>query len=470
MAQILKGLFFTTSAHTGGFAQDVLYFVRQDAHGTDGYLQFNDKKYGLPSGAIDDLKQKLSDLSGATVNLKTFLGTLPEGAEGPVTDYFLGLISGLTDDVAELSGATISEVSRLDGRINELSGVTESFSAATVSELAQLRTDMTVTLEEETTTDSASTVGVDSVKKYTLKQGGAPVGVIEVPADIFVDKGTLITVNNEGRITYSQDETLYPIDKQITELIGKAGTYVAIKFKNDEQSVVYIDVTKLIDIYKVSGNSVNYLTIEGYDIATKIIDIAEAGETKTGLLDAWDVKQYVDAKGGDADRKIAELSGVTEAFSAATVAEFARVDGDIATVSGRVDELSAATVSKVVVNGYESTFANNTATVDIYASGITLGGIVSGHGADVTVTTVLDDIYGNLSRIDKAAYGGIESNDSAITVSTKSGDNPVQKISLKTEKANVDTIAAGHLELQRNTNGELFAVMYYDGDDVQPQP
>ena len=462
--RLLKGFFLTTSAHTSAFDNDVLYFVRQDAAGNDGYLQFNGKKYGLPSGAIDDLKQKLSELSGATVGLETLVGTLPPEAEGPITDYFLGRISGLTDDVAELSGATISEVSRLDGRIDELSGVTEDFSAATVSALTQLRADMTVTVTESTDTGETP-----DVKKYLLKQGETELGTIEVPADVFVDKGTLITVDNAGKVTYSQDPSQYAVGDVIEKLKDHAGTYVAIKFANDEGSVVFIDVTKLIDIYTVSGNSTDYLTIEDYKVGVKKINIADATSATTGFLDAWDAKQYIDAKGGDADEKIAELSGVTKAFSAATVAEFARVDSDIATVSGRVDELSAATVSKVVVNGYESTFDDNTATVDIYASGITLGGTVSGHSSGVTVTTVLDDIYGNLSRIDKAAYGGIESADSAITVTEKSGDNPVQKISLKTEEANGDTIAAGHLELQRNTNGELFAVMYYGGDDVQPQ-
>lgn len=399
MPQILKGLFFTTSAHSE-FAQDVLYFVRQDAEGVDGYLQFNNKKYGLPSGAI----------------------------------------SGLTE------------------KIEELSGVTEGFSAATVSALTQLRTDMTVTITESTDTGETP-----DVKKYLIKQGKTELGTIEVPADVFVDKGTLITVDSAGKVTYTQDPTQYAVGDIIEKLKDHAGTYVAIKFANDEGSVVFIDVTKLIDIYTVSGNSTDYLTIENYEVATKIIDIADATSATTGLLDAWDVKQYVDAKGSAADEKIAELSGVTSGFSASTVTEIQRIDGDIAEVSGH-------TVREVVVNGSKSTFANNTATVEVFASAVTIGETVSGHQANATVTTVLDDIYGNLSRIDKAAYGGIESNDSAITVSTKSGDNPVQKISLKTEKANVDTIAAGHLELQRNTNGELFAVMYYDGDDVQPQP
>ena len=470
MAQILKGLFFTTSAHTG-FSQDVLYFVRQDANGNDGYLQFNGKKYGLPSSAISGLTEKIEELSGATVNLKEYVGTLPTGiTENNVVEYFTNLISELSGNtsttiqelsgvVKSFSGATVDEIGRLDRRIDDLSGVTKNFSAATVEEFGKVRTEMKVTLEEDTTTDSASTVGADSVKKYTLKQGGESIGTIEVPADIFVDKGTLITVNDEGLITYTQDEALYPLNEQIAELTGKAGTYIAIKFKNDEQSVIYINVTKLIDIYKVSGNSANYLTIEDYNIATKIVNIEDAKEGTTGLLDGWNVKQYIDNQGTNIADKLEELSGVTADFSASTVAEIQRIDDNIEEVSGN-------TVREVVVNGSKSTFANNTATVEVFASAVTLGKTVSGNSSTTIITDVLENIYGELSRIDKAAYGGIQSSDNAITVTEKSGDNPVQSISLKTETANDNTIADGHLEIKRNDNGELYAQMYYLGDDT----
>lgn len=469
MARLLKGFYLTTSAYTSTstFDPDVLYFVREDASGETGYLQFNGKKYGCPTAALDELNGKIEELSGATGSLETFVGTLPPGAEGPVIDYLLGAISGLSGDIEEtigqLSAATISEVSRLDGRIDDLSGVTEAFSAATESALTQLRADMTVTISGYTESGETS----DTVKKYSIKQGGTEIGVIEVPADIFVDKGTLITVDNEGKVTDSQDTTLYPIGTEIPQLVGKAGTYVAIKFVNDEQSVVFIDVTKLIDIYTVESGSTNYLEIDGYEVGTKIIPIASANTASTGLLDAWDVKQYVDSQSGGAAEKIQELSGVTEAFSAATEAEIQRIDGDVTAVSGRVDELSAATVNKVVVNGYESTFADNTATVNITASSVTLGETVSGNSADATVTSVLTNIYGELSRIDAAAYEGVESADSAITVSAV--ENNKQTISLKTETATNATVAAGHLEVVRNENGELYAQMYYAGDDVEGQ-
>lgn len=85
MAQkLFKGFMQVTE---GSFAPEngYIYFVRNSANTghTDGYLQFNGKKYGTAEEAKNDLE--------------SLIGALPEGYTN-VVDYIQGTISGITDN------------------------------------------------------------------------------------------------------------------------------------------------------------------------------------------------------------------------------------------------------------------------------------------------------------------------------------------------------------------------------------
>ena len=78
-----------------------------------------------------------------------------------------------------------------------------------------------VTIETEVTTDG-------TLKSYTVKQGGAFVAVIDIPKDLVVTEGSVVT-DPEG-----QDP----------------GTYIKLVIANQEEPL-YINVGKLVDIYKI---------------------------------------------------------------------------------------------------------------------------------------------------------------------------------------------------------------------------
>lgn len=82
-----------------------------------------------------------------------------------------------------------------------------------------------VTIETEVTTDGA-------LKSYTVKQGGAFVAVIDIPKDLVVTEGSVVT-DPDGQ---------------------GPGTYIKMVIANQEEPL-YINVGKLVDIYTVKKNA-----------------------------------------------------------------------------------------------------------------------------------------------------------------------------------------------------------------------
>ena len=568
-ANIFKGFFFTTSANTS-WTQDTLYFVRTDNEGQNGYLQFNGKKYGIPSGDITRLEQMILDLSGATSGLSAstvseikrledYIGTIPAGAsETDVVSYLTRLISqasGATNTKIEqlsavtsaFSASTFTELTNVNNRVTNLSSSTEAFSASTVQEinridtkisgfsastvtaLNDLRTAMTVTVTTSSGTTSAAT-SADTYLEYTIKQGNQQVGIIKVPADIFVDTGAVIVTNADGKIIQRDGSTVTPPEDPKHPLNANS-TYVEIKFNNDAENVIYINVTDLVDVYTVSGGSENYLGIQGYKVGTKIINIEDATSGSTGLLDAYDVKTYIEEQ---ASSKVEELS-------AATVQEVQRLDN-------RIGNLSSQTVFDIVVNGVSGITTDNVASVTVKANQIEIGEALTYSGQTIAAASssitktfeaviaeivkneivtaqglnILNDGLNAVSAVTVTAVQSvntktgtavtIDSTDvklgtdltgnniiNANTASTSSTKSVLQGIydtlgtvgnaisgttssdktinvthnadqtlnlTLNRESASNDTISAGHIEIEKNASGQTYGLMYYFGDDA----
>lgn len=85
-----------------------------------------------------------------------------------------------------------------------------------------------VTMEEK-----SSNLGEGILKAYVLKQGDNVVGTINIPKDMVVQSGEVVT-NPEG-----QD----------------AGTYIKLTLANATNDVIYVNVGTLVDIYKAKASA-----------------------------------------------------------------------------------------------------------------------------------------------------------------------------------------------------------------------
>ena len=119
--QVTEGSF---EAQTG-----YIYFVRNSANTghTDGYIQFNGKKYGTAAEAAADLNADVEALESALGTLSGRVDAIETGyttnatfdAYTAATDTALGAVSGRVD-VLEASAATKEELGTLSGRVDTI--------------------------------------------------------------------------------------------------------------------------------------------------------------------------------------------------------------------------------------------------------------------------------------------------------------------------------------------------------------
>ena len=158
----------------------------------------------------------------------------------------------------------------------------------------QDRSDLTITVETNN-----SPTGL--LKKYTIKQGGSTIGVIDIPKDLVVKSGRLVTVKASAQDLTDweelQDNTgvSRPLSEWIvvgsptgetinSTLIDHAGTYLELIINNSDVGLIddstglarstpiYIDVSKLIDAYVAEANATQIqLTVTGYTISARVV-------------------------------------------------------------------------------------------------------------------------------------------------------------------------------------------------------
>lgn len=84
----------------------------------------------------------------------------------------------------------------------------------------------------------------------------------------------------------------------------------------------------------------------------------------------------------------------------------------------------------------------------------------------IETSTALEGLDSRLNDIEaKKTEHKSKDNTIKVTETTEAGKTTVD-LSVNVEQATDTTVADGHIELQKNNSGELFAVMYFDGDDV----
>lgn len=195
------------------------------------------------------------------------------------------------------------------GNVDSLSTENKTVVGAINEVLAAVGTGGTaavVTVTTDTTTDGA-------LKSYTIKQGTTTVGVIDIPKDMVVQSGEVVT-NPEGQ---------------------PEGTYIKLVLANATNDEIFVNVGNLVDIYKAQANAAQVQL--AIDPATREISatIVAGSVTATELAaNAVTTEKIADANVTKAKLSTAVQASLDKADAAAT-----QVDMDAA--EGRLDAIEA---------------------------------------------------------------------------------------------------------------------------------
>lgn len=168
-------------------------------------------------------------VEAGSVNTNTFyfttenlyLGTLKLTSGSDITSVLTRLTQAETDidnietAVGTLSSLTTTEKGNLVGAINEV-----------LAKVAEATTASAVSIEEDTTNS-------DYAKVYTVKQGTTTIGTINIPKDMVVQSGKVVT---------------NPDDEHI-------GTFIELTLANATADKIYVEVGTLVDIYTAEQNA-----------------------------------------------------------------------------------------------------------------------------------------------------------------------------------------------------------------------
>ena len=223
---------------------------------------------------------------------------------------------------------------------------------------------------------------------------------------------------------------------EFTENTGESstGTDTAIKLVlntksatgEDTSETIYIDARSLVDVYTVADGSEEYINISGYKIA------------------------------------------ITNSFKE-TIGKVSAIETDLGGLKTKVDTLEGNSLKEITVNGH--TINSGATTANIVTKEIKTGEEISADGSviipkDTTIDDVVKGIYTKINELNGSKIENVTAVDkSGVKVDSTDAKNP--KVSLVFETPTVDTIGKGHLAVKVNDSGELYAEMYYLGDDAE---
>lgn len=255
----------------------------------------------IPKTDISGLMEKL-----ATTNVENVVITKADGtvADGGVK---------LTDL------ATKEEVEAVDEKVGAITDLNTTAKTDLVSAINEVRNSVSAGGTQAVITVSTDTTTEGMLKSYTIKQGDNTVGVVDIPKDLVVISGTVVT-NPEG-----QDE----------------GTYIKLVIANQGEPL-YINVGTLVDLYTAKKNATQIqLTVD--NSTREISAVIVAGSIGSDEL-ASDAVTTV--KIADANVTLAKLAAdVTSAFDSAGSATAAETNAKAYTdklANGAVADNTAA--------------------------------------------------------------------------------------------------------------------------------
>jgi len=281
-------------------------YATEAANGKDAAIQAAQDAADAAQAEVDALEQthaadKLA-LEGSIAaaatefnKLKAAVGTVPEGST------VMGLVNAaqadadaLEVDMGDVDGLS-TENKTVVGAINEVLAAVGTGGTAAV-----------VTITTDTTTDGA-------LKSYTVKQGTTTVGVIDIPKDMVVQSGEVVT-NPAGQ---------------------PEGTYIKLVLANATNDEIFVNVGNLVDIYKAKANAAQVQL--AIDPATREISatLVAGSVTATELA----ANAVTTEKIADANVTKAKLSSTVQA--SLDKADASATQADMTAVEGRLDAIDS---------------------------------------------------------------------------------------------------------------------------------
>ena len=347
------------------------------------------------------------------------------------------------EDITALQGRMTTAEGDIDnveadmGDVDSLSTTNKTVVGAINEVLAAVGTGGTaavVTVTTDTTSDGA-------LKSYTIKQGSTTVGVIDIPKDMVVEAGEVVT-NPEGQAE---------------------GTYIKLTLANVVEPL-YINVGTLVDIYKAKANATQVqLTIDS--ASREISAVIVAGSiTSTELADS----AVITAKIADANVTKAKLSTAVQASldKADAAAPQTALDEEVNRAKGA--EAQVLTDAKAYADEKKQeaiTSATGTASADATAKANKALEDAKAYADSKVEGVDLSGIATNASDIDKLeaslAEGGATAN--AIADAKKAGTDAQSEVDALEEK--VGAVTEGKTVVQMIADAQTAAT--YDDTDVK---
>lgn len=332
---------YATKAEAKGYA-DAKDSAIEAAQGTaDGAAASAEEALGQIAGLSQTVGQnsaKLGTLVGSDVDKSVRAIAAEEAAK---KDQAIADALKAGEDAQDAVDAVELDLGNVDGLSTENKTVVGAINEV-LAAVGTGGTAAVVTMTTDTTTDGA-------LKSYTLKQGTTTIGVIDIPKDMVVESGEVVT-DPEGQA---------------------AGTYIKLKLANVTEPL-YINVGTLVDIYKAQANAaqvqvtidsatreISAAIVAGSVTSTELADnavvtakIADANVTKAklstevqtslGKADAAAPQTALDAEIERATKAEAQALTDAKAHSDAELAKEAKRAGDAeAALAGRLDDVEA---------------------------------------------------------------------------------------------------------------------------------
>lgn len=176
----------------------------------------------------------LDEANGILAQSKSYADGKDEAIENAqnTANSALEAANNAQGDIDELAG-TVDEIAEKVGDLEQLETTEKTDLVSALNEVRDAvsvgGTNALVTMDTTTTTEGMA-------KSYTIKQGESVVGIIDIPKDLVVESGEVVTLaegNAEGQ---------------------EPGTYIKLVLANSGD-VLYVNVGTLVDIYKAQANA-----------------------------------------------------------------------------------------------------------------------------------------------------------------------------------------------------------------------
>ena len=353
----------------------------------------------------DSPKEVIEALEGRVKANEDAIALLNSGdtASGSVAYSIKEAIKALDAGAFGEAGKAIVSISQVDGKVTATTGTiaaeyvtfadADSAITATTVEgaLTEINKKVTALTDSSKVTLSSKTGTEDGVLKvYTIYQGGAEVGNINIPKDLVVTSGSVVKGNW--------------VDGKFTEATGGTGTALKLVIAN-QTAPVYINTLDLVKDHTagdgISISDTNVVSIKLDSTSEEFLKVSGSGLTLSGVSAAIaSAKTEVNVK-DEGHVKVA--SSETNGHLVYTISE-----NDIASATA----LTAEKDAREAVDGISgNTYVKNTGSK--YISGAT-----SLNDADVKLNGTIASVVGGVGLNDSFKIAANTASDASITTET----------------------------------------------------